>query len=491
MEPLNIGADVMIRMAGESWQPAEECYLTEATDYEWHLERQDAIDIRLGTIPLSYQRTEQGIKGSFVTPFQSGEIGLFIDGEVYKTYLYPDARKMTETQYDHMLSDVLEEAAVCFQYSGSTRGLDSSGFNRELSWPQWQYIQASFKSLTQLMGKVTSRPYRILNSRTEFVKREKVKEVSPSTERWIEQRFGKGTKTVPEQLRSLNRRETTDVYENQYLKTLLMDFERILTRYSKSDYRDVVTKAGHYLARVRYWLHHSFLKEVSQLKGSRVITQVIRKNPVYRMTHQWFERLFRHGNFKIGLESPISLKDTFDLYEMWCYFQVIKVLRREGLLDNTSSLFTFKSDGIFLNLHANRESLVLLKNNRKLYFQRVYQSNSPEFFTYTHRMIPDIVLEGEEELIVFDPKYRVPSNLNHALGEMHKYRDGILSKETGEPAVKEVYIMTPWQNGQEESKLFTEDYHRQFKIGAIAMTPGEEQRWLKKWAEELNRAALS
>jgi hypothetical protein len=54
-------------------------------------------------------------------------------------------------------------------------------------------------------------------------------------------------------------------------------------------------------------------------------------------------------------------------------------------------------------------------------------------------LIPDIV----KGIIVFDPKYRVPGNLGTALGEMHKYRDGILCRETGERAVKEVYILTP------------------------------------------------
>ncbi|MEH7096504.1 hypothetical protein [Neobacillus vireti] len=50
----------------------------------------------------------------------------------------------------------------------------------------------------------------------------------------------------------------------------------------------------------------------------------------------------------------------------------------------------------------------------------------------TQRMIPDIVQEGENGLIVFDPKYRVPDNLGPALGEMHKYRDGILKRNNGE-----------------------------------------------------------
>ncbi|WP_096439043.1 DUF2357 domain-containing protein [Alteribacter populi] len=485
MEPLNIGADVLIRIPGENWQPICEAYMTEGTTYEWLLHRTDVHNLSFASIPLTFKRADGGIHGNLVTPFQSGEVKFNVDEKSFTTFLYPDSRKMTESQYEQMLSDVLDEAAVCYQYSGSTRALDVSGFQRGMSWPQWKYITSSFSSLKMIISKLSDRPYRILHSRTEFVKREKVKVMSPHAERWLEQSYGKGKKEgIPDQIQTSVRKEAIDVYENQFIKSQLKDLERLLLGYCECGYEQVESEANCFLSRVRYWLRHTFLKEVSNLKGNRVITQVIRKNPVYRMTHQWFDRLNHHGQHKIGFAYSMPLKDTFDLYEMWCYFQIIKSLRKYGFIEDTSALYRFESDGIFLDLSVNHGSTVRLKNQWKVSFQRVYQSNSPAFFTYTHRMVPDIVIEGEESIVIFDPKYRVPSNLSNALGEMHKYRDGILAKQTEKPAVKEVYILTPWQENQELLKFFESDYHHRYQMGAVAMNPGEKQEWLDRWIVE-------
>ncbi|WP_280771800.1 DUF2357 domain-containing protein [Salipaludibacillus daqingensis] len=482
MAQRSIGDDVMIRVPGEEWIPLNESYLMEGATYEWHLSRKRANDLRFANIPLTYQMVDDGLTGSIVTPFQSGEITFSVDDEEYRMYLYPDSRKMTETQYDQMLIEILQEAAVCFQYAGSTRTLEHSGFQRDMSWSQWQYIITTFSNLSLLMGKLVQRPLRVLHNRTEFVRRETVKSLSPQTERWLEQTYGKGNQEgVPEQLKTSIREENIDVYENRLIKSQLRQLEQLLLRYYECGYKEVETEANRLLARVRYWLSHTFLREVSELTGSRVITQVFRKHPTYKLIYQWFERLFRHGQLHVGFGYSIPLKNTFDLYEMWCYFQVMKSCRKSGLLQDTSSLYRIENDGIFLDLSVNHQSKVSLNNGWKLYFQRVYQGNSPLFFTYTHRMIPDIVLEGSKEMVVFDPKYRVPANLSNAIGEMHKYRDGILSKKSGSRAVREVYVMTPWQDGQYIPKFFNEDYQEQHRMGAIVMNPGEQQEWLDEW----------
>lgn len=87
-------------------------------------------------------------------------------------------------------------------------------------------------------------------------------------------------------------------------------------------------------------------------------------------------------------------------------------------------------------------------------------------------MEPDITLESNEGILVFDPKYRVPTNLSTALGEMHKYRDGILVRDKEIPAVEDVFILTP-SKGQEELRYFQEWYHIRYRMGAIEMVPGQ------------------
>lgn len=486
MAPLSSGGSLFLRRPGENWTVLDEAFLTEATEYEWRLELEGEnpakLQIQFSAMPLLYNATETGVEGRFVTPFQSGETSFQVNDHVFRTYIYPDSRKMTEDQYEMMLSDILEESAACFQLSGLNRDMTAGGFEREISWPQWQYIERNFKALERLFRKIQERPYRKLHRQWEYIRKEKVTQLTPQTEKWFEQSYGKGaTQGIPDYVQTNIRKETTDVYENQLLKSQLKDLERMLNLYKHCGYREIEERAVNYQSRVKSWLIKSFLKETGEVQGNREITQVIRKHPVYRQTYQWFERLFKHSSEQIGFDYSIPMKDTYELYEMWCYFQLIEELRKQDMLADTKELFKTKKEGLFLNLSVNHESKVRLINGWKLYFQRNYQANSPDFHTYTHRMIPDIVIEGEDTLYIFDPKYRVPSNLSNALGEMHKYRDGILNRQTGEKAVREVYIMTPWQEGNEEQKFFGKEYLKEYKTGAVAMMPGVSSKWLESW----------
>ncbi|RDW17533.1 hypothetical protein CWR48_13490 [Oceanobacillus arenosus] len=115
--------------------------------------------------------------------------------------------------------------------------------------------------------------------------------------------------------------------------------------------------------------------------------------------------MYNHKHEGIGLSYPIPLKDTFQLYEIWCYMMVVKVLRELGYVKKTNGIFKMQRNSILLDLAENKESSIYLKNKSTLYFQRIYQKNTNKYYTYTQRMIPDIVIEGEEGIIIFDPKY--------------------------------------------------------------------------------------
>lgn len=161
--------------------------------------------------------------------------------------------------------------------------------------------------------------------------------------------------------------------------------------------------------------------------------------------------------------------------------KIVKILRESGQVLNTSNLFQAKKDGIFLQLAENKESQIRLLGGLSLYYQRTYQFNTKSFHTYTQRMIPDIVIEGEKGIIIFDPKYRIPDNLGKALGEMHKYRDGIIQRDTGNTAVQEVYILTPTKAELAEGlRYFRKDFQQRYKMGAIQVVPGFVEDILKE-----------
>ncbi|MDX8360951.1 DUF2357 domain-containing protein [Cytobacillus sp. IB215316] len=474
---LSSGGKLEVRTYSEGWMPFNEVLFTEATEYKLRYEG-DQIDLRIQGVPVPFHREGNVFFSSFMTPFQSGSVQIFINEQQYETFIYPDSRKMNEQQYDLMIEEILEESNSCFQLSGLDRKVNTSGRSRGASWTQWIYIERSFQQLRQIFVHIEKQPFRRLVKLPIIQKREKVQRVGQTTLHWLDKK-GYGN-NIPLNVETTKTFETLDVYENQVLKKQLFNLSTLLSTYINLGRVEVTKKAEKYQSIIRRWLNSPFLKEVTMHQGSYSITQKFRKHPVYRQWYQWFEKLFNHEREGIGFDYPVAMKDTFALYEMWCFMKIVGILRDLNFIEGTSGLYKTKESGIFLDLAENKESRINLKGGKALYFQRNYQFNSREFYTFTQRMIPDIVLECGNEMIVFDPKYRVPGNIGTALGEMHKYRDGIIHRDSGERAVREVYILTPTNEGSVETmRYFQESYYNSYAMGAIQMVPGIECEQLK------------
>lgn len=471
MEQLNSGDSYLeLWDVQQGWVSFLDAYLTEATEYKLRY-MGDYVDVRIQNMPWPFYQQDNCFYASFITPFQSGEMDIIINDKTYQTFIYPDNRKLTQAQYNQMIEEILDESNSCFQLSGLTMNVNSSGRNRNITWTQWSYIEQTFYQLQQIFGRIYNQPIRRLTKLPIMLKREKVQRAEHVTLQWLDKK-GYG-EDIPKNIETVKTFETTDVYENQVLKQQVNELYRLLREYETVEEVEISRKAKKYKSIILRWINGPFIKEITINKGSYTITQTFRKHPIYRLWYQWFDNLYKHSREGIGFAYPISLKNTFDLYEMWCYLRIVKVLREAGFVSDTSQLFRQTKEGMFLNLAENKESRIGLHGGISLYFQRSYQYNTKVFHTYTQKMIPDIVLEGKKGIIVFDPKYRVPTNLGTALGEMHKYRDGIIHRETEEKAVKEVYILTPTKIDQAETMRYFQDYfHEKYKMGAIQLGPG-------------------
>ncbi|MBT2759255.1 hypothetical protein J7E71_25620 [Mesobacillus foraminis] len=471
MEPHNSGdKDLEIYDNQQGWIPFQEAYLTEATEYKLRY-RGEFADIRIQDIPLPFYQQESSLYSTFHAPFQSGTLRLYVNGKEFQNYVYPDDRKLTKEQYDQMVGEILEEAGICFQISGLEGIVNTSGRGRSLSWTQWTYIDEAFFQLRLIFSRLQQQSVRRLEKQRVMMKRPKVHRDEQVTLMWLDRKgFGHD---VPINVENTHTYETRNVYENQVVKQQILDLKRLLGKYHLAGDERISEKAKKYSVILQGWLITPFLQEVTANNGAYTITQIFRKHPVYRLWHQWFDKLYKHEREDIGLDYPIALKDTFFLYEMWCFMMIVKILREAGLILETRSLYRTNKEGLYLNLAENKESRISLIGNLSLYFQRSYQYNSKVFHTFTQRMIPDIVIEGEAGILILDPKYRVPDNLGTALGEMHKYRDGILHRETGTKRVRQVFILTPTKTDQADSlRYFQDTFHERYQMGAIQMLPG-------------------
>ncbi|OMD42664.1 DUF2357 domain-containing protein [Paenibacillus odorifer] len=488
MEQHNSGGNFWIRSTGEEWVVLEEAYLTEASTYEWKyvmngIEQPPVIHFCGQLLPLHRLEKHEAF-GQLITPFSSGQISFEINGTKLDSYIYPDVRKMTEEQYHLMLGDILHEASLCFEYSDIKIGITVDQHSRELSLAQWSYIESSFSSLTSMIRRVIEHPTRVLQAHEQQMRRYRVKVVDARTLVWVERNRGRSPDgTIPETVKSSIREDSYNTYENRLLKRKLMELRHLLKLYGNTSPAEFAIRAEAYADKVGYWLRDPFFQRVTPYQGVIRISQVFRKHPVYRQCYQWFDRLYKHGKERIGMSYNYPLRETFALYEIWCYMQLAKIFREKGLLKDSSRLFRTRKEGIFLHFSEHNESVVQLNNGMRLSYQRVFQNNSAHFYTFTQRMVPDIVIDAGDRLYILDPKYRVANNLGTALGEMHKYKDGILLRRNDERAVQSVFILTPVQS--DELRYFTADFHDRYNMGAVSLMPGSDMGSLSDLIDKL------
>lgn len=264
------------------------------------------MDFRIQEIPLPFYQEQNCFYSVFITPFQFGTLKIFINGQAYETYIYPDDRKLTEDQFNVMLEEILEEANSCFQLSGLETHVNASGRNRDITCTQWSYIDQSFTQLKQLFSKIEKQPFRGIEKLLMMMKRERVKHSKQVTLRWLDVKGHGGD--IPSNVQNEKIFETVNLYVNQVLKQQLHDLSRLLRKYESVELEAVAQKSSKYRAVVERWLNSPFITGITANKGPYTITQKFRKHPVYRIWYQWFDMLYNHNREGIGFDYPISLK---------------------------------------------------------------------------------------------------------------------------------------------------------------------------------------
>lgn len=115
MEPLNSGVNLTVwDFYQQSWVRLEEAFFEEGKTYRWRCLSEEPIRVAMQGIPLPMTKCSDGWEGIFETPFQSGiahfEIWSGEQAVKIETFIYPDGRKLTQQQYEQLLTEILEEA---------------------------------------------------------------------------------------------------------------------------------------------------------------------------------------------------------------------------------------------------------------------------------------------------------------------------------------------------------------------------------------------
>jgi len=242
-----------------------------------------------------------------------------------------------------------------------------------------------------------------------------------------------------------------------------------------------------------------------------VSSQVLHRREGYRQLFQLYSllQLTSKCDFfnKDDFESLLETKNTPTLFEYWSFF-VIK-----EILDGFLKLNTYRSiiSDSPLNQSVEPGLCITYEGGILLWFNKTYRGSSErqpgDSFTgnnehlesYSHKFIPDIVIEKNGKLLIFDAKFKgkregfygenedgsVTSWKDEDIDKMHCYREAI-------NGVMGAYILYP---GEKVAVYSAHDAAGIYQgVGALPLNPEAGARpvqWHKEYIEQIVKEFLS
>lgn len=436
------------------------------------------------------------------------EFEINVDGRkhlVIRIEVYPTKISYKE-DYQMMMADISEMCYACaidfmqktyqeFQISDKQNTVPAIFF---------QIISAVFEKYINAARRIISVPHHKLITEHTVVPEHKARRIDKMSEKWLLKHQNNIAEIAigfdVSKVLAVEKRITYDTNENRFVKFILRitirKIEDFLDRYLNSSVvveEAIVAKANEMISSVRGVLNNSFLKEVSDFNTLPSMSLVFSMAPGYRELYKYY--LMMHRGLAVnGDIFRISVKDTAQLYEYWCFIKLFSILKKEYKLISPD-VIKVDNSGITVSLVKGRKSEVLFINPKtREKIKLVY--NPAESKTQTVNQKPDNVLELEKlgtevsYKYVFDAKYRIENNPSNAfypdenpgpkvddINTMHRYRDSIvyenkLSKFTFEKTMFGAYILFPYA----DEELYKE--HRFYKsidtvnIGGLPFLPG-------------------
>lgn len=431
----------------------------------------------------------------------------------------PDIRKLTRTDFDAMVREVLEDTFALFSLSSFRKGIARHTGNRPPPLARLEFLRSRADEITQTIAAINRAPRHFLRAeevtvplhragratgleiiksfRTGLVKNEIAR---PSR---LPRTLGG---RLPAQITLNQRRSSVDIPEHRQIKACLKawaawlsNVSEILEKNGKKDDLETLTVAGNWAVRARRiarQLHDAantgFMTEVSDGAAILKMSSLFRNDPRYHR----FYRLWQDMNLGLAalfgdfLQMPLAR--TYELYELWCFIRLLRAAIQEyspAGVDLRSLFISDASGGVTIAAGA---VIVPIGPDRVICFQRQYreywkESNGEGSFSRT--MVPDIVFSetglerAGRRVIVLDAKYRIEHGLNDALSSIHTYRDALVQEAASgkvEGVVTAAYLLTPhipallygFRDTPMPGRLFHPGYREKFRFGAVTLRPG-------------------
>ncbi len=348
-------------------------------------------------------------------------------------------------------------------------------------------LQNIYEKYLKAANRIIAVPHHKLISEHEVVPHYKAKRVDLKSLKWLQKHTEylktDGDVILADRVLSVKKRVTYDTRENQLVKFMLRSTMRLIKdfirrylkgcQYPSKDILDGARRMEHGLERL---LADSFLAEVSEYSATQSMSLVFGLAPGYRELYKFYLML-QCGISTGGDIFRMSVKDTAQLYEYWCFIKLYSILKERYEL-KSPDIIKVDRKGITLELVKGQPSQIEFLNTRT--HERFFLSYNPtEHITQTVNQRPDNVLELEKKgskvsyKYIFDAKYRIETNPESLfypdtkpgpkvddINTMHRYRDSIVfespdTRFTFEKTMFGAYILFPYTNEKEyESHKF-------------------------------------
>lgn len=371
----------------------------------------------------------------------------------------------------------------------------------------FQIISMIFDKYMNAAKRITAVPHHKLVTEHSIVPEYKAKRTDRKSEKWLMSHqsniaLDRNGDLVVDRVLSARKQITYDTNENRFVKFILKatirKLEDFIVRYKKSvknPEETVLLEADRMIRKVRNVLNTSFLRDVSEYSAAQSMSLVFGMAPGYRELYKYYLMMQRglsvHGDF-----FRISVKDTAQLYEYWCFIKLFSLLKNQYQLVSPD-IIKIDNSGITITLVKGKRSKARFINP-KTGEQITLVYNPGETKTQTVNQKPDNVLELEKKgtevsyKYVFDAKYRIekepessfyPDPNNNPgpkvddINTMHRYRDSIvyenkLSKFTFEKTMFGAYILFPY----DDEELYKQHHFyksiESVNIGGLPFLPG-------------------
>ena len=342
-------------------------------------------------------------------------------------------------------------------------------------------IQAIYDKYLQAINRAVNIPHHKLISEYEVLPHYKASRTDARSEKWLwkhpEYVIKSDTGFRVKKVLSVRKRTTYDTLENRLVKHMLVSTIRGIDdfsqRYRKSRQQvdeNILKKVGEMAGGIRRLLTTTFLANVSEYNTTRSMSLVFGMAPGYRELYKHYLMLL-NGISVGGDLFHMSVRETAQLYEYWCFIKLYDILRSRYTL-KSPDIIRVDRKGVTVDLVRGRASRVTFLNTKT--GERIFLMYNPsETVTQTVNQRPDNVLELEKRgsssvyKYVFDAKYRIETNPDGQyypdtkpgpkvddINTMHRYRDSIVyenpeSRFTFEKTMFGAYILFPYSNEEE------------------------------------------